>query len=200
MWVIVGLGNPGAEYAHTRHNVGFMVVEALARRWRIALRDVDDALRVGSGRFADQPVMLAEPQAFMNNSGAAIARLQLGADDALIAVYDDLDLPAGQLRVRPSGGSAGHRGVASLSEHFGAAFARVRVGIGRPPEGGDAAAYVLESLSASELIAMRSHAERAGDAVECIVTDGTDTAMTRFNTRVTTATVDSTRDDSAKEN
>lgn len=183
MWVIVGLGNPGVEYAQTRHNVGFMVVETVARRWGITLHGAGDALRVGTGRVASQPVMLVEPQTFMNDSGDALSQLPIEPTDALAVVYDDLDLPAGQLRVRPRGGSGGHRGVASILDHRGAEFARVRVGIGRPEPGLDAAAYVLAPLSAPDLSALLADAERAGDAVECLITDGVDAAMSRFNTR-----------------
>jgi PTH1 family peptidyl-tRNA hydrolase len=183
MWVIVGLGNPGAEYAQTRHNVGFMVVETVARRWGIVLRSASPALRVGHGQVAGQPVLLAEPQTYMNRSGEALAQYPRGADHALVVVHDDLDLPCGRIRVRQRGGSAGHRGVASILEHFGDEFARVRVGIGRPPEEDDASGYVLATLSAAELSALRADVERAGDAVECVIGQGPQAAMDRFNMR-----------------
>lgn len=183
MWVIVGLGNPGAEYAQTRHNIGFMVVETVARRWAIAMHDGGPALRVGRGCVAGQPVLLAEPQTFMNRSGEALAQYRLNVDDELVAVYDDIDLPAGQLRVRPRGGAGGHRGVASIIEHFGPEFARVRVGIGRPPEGCDAADYVLAPLSPAALGAVRAAVERASDALECVISRGTAAAMSRVNGR-----------------
>ena len=138
-------------------------------------------LRVGSGRVAGQPVLLAEPWMFMNLSGEALAHCRRQPDDPLLVVYDDLDLPAGQIRVRRRGGSGGHRGVVSILAHHGAEFARVRVGIGRPPAGGDAVEYVLSPLSAGELEALRAAVERAGDAVECVITDGPDVAMSRFN-------------------
>lgn len=183
MWIIVGLGNPGAEYAQTRHNIGFMVVETVARRWGIALRNASPALRLGQGVGAGHPVLLAEPQTYMNRSGEALAQYPRGADDALMVVYDDIDLPSGRIRVRERGGSAGHRGVASIVEHFGGEFVRVRVGIGRPPEGDDAAAYVLAPMSAPELEILRADVERAGDAVGCIVCHGPQVAMDRFNMR-----------------
>ena len=184
MWVIVGLGNPGAEYAHTRHNLGFMVLETLARRWRIALRDVSSAVRLGSGAIADRAVQLAEPRAFMNRSGEALAQLPLMADDALMVIHDDLDLPAGQLRVRPRGSSAGHRGIESIVERFGSEFARIRIGIGRPADGQDVVDFVLAPLSPTELIDFGPSVERAADAVQCVVTDGIAVAMNRFNTRM----------------
>jgi peptidyl-tRNA hydrolase, PTH1 family len=181
MWVIVGLGNPGADYAHTRHNAGFMVVETIARRWSIALRDDGVALRIGHGRVAGQSVLLMEPRMFMNLSGEAIAQCQRKPDDPLLVVYDDLDLPPGQIRVRRRGGSGGHRGVASIVAHHGAEFARVRVGIGRPLERRDAAEHVLAPLSAAQLVAMRTDVERAADAVECVIVHGPHVAMSRFN-------------------
>lgn len=184
MWVIVGLGNPGAEYAQTRHNVGFMVVETIARRWSIALEWCGTELRLGRGAIAGQPVLLAEPQTYMNCSGEALAHCPRGADDQLVVIFDDLDLPSGTVRVRNRGGSAGHRGVASILAHVGEEFARVRVGIGRPPEGHDVADYVLTPLTAGELAALRGDVERASDAVECVVNEGTQTAMNRFNIRV----------------
>ena len=183
MWIIVGLGNPGAEYAQTRHNVGFMVVATLARRWDIALQDPYPALRLGHGRVASQPVCLAQPQTFVNLSGDALAYLEPTADDAMVVVYDDLDLSAGRIRVRRRGGSAGHRGIASIVDRVGPEFARVRVGIGRPPAGCDVAEYVLAPLSRAELDALRADVERASDAVECVIADGVEAAMNRFNTR-----------------
>lgn len=184
MWVIVGLGNPGAEYAHTRHNLGFMVVETLARRWHIELRDASSALRLGSGAIADRTVRLAEPRAFMNRSGEALAQLPLMADDTLMVVHDDLDLPAGQLRVRPRGSSAGHRGIESIADHLGPEFTRIRIGIGRPLDGQDVVDFVLAPLSPTELVDIGRSVERAADAVECVVTDGIAVAMNRFNIRM----------------
>lgn len=184
MWVIVGLGNPGAEYAHTRHNLGFMVVDTLAHRWHIELRDVSSALRLGRGAIADRTVQLAEPRAFMNRSGEALAQLPLMADDALMVIHDDLDLPAGQLRVRPRGSSAGHRGIESIVDRFGPEFTRVRIGIGRPADGQDVVDFVLAPLSATELVHIGPSVALAADAVECVVTDGVAVAMNRFNSQM----------------
>jgi len=183
MWIVVGLGNPGAEYAQSRHNIGFMVVERVARRWNIGLRPAG-ALQLGGGSVAGHAVRLVEPRLFMNHSGQALAQLSVEADDAIMVVHDELDLPAGQLRVRRGGGSAGHRGVASIAEWFGPEFVRVRVGIGRPVEGDDVSDYVLRALSATELAALHDDTERAGDAVECVIGNGPEVAMNRFNVRV----------------
>jgi PTH1 family peptidyl-tRNA hydrolase len=184
MWIILGLGNPGPDYACTRHNAGFMVVDILARRWRITLQPATAAVHMGRGAMNGHPILLAEPQTFMNRSGGALAELPHDVDDRLLVLYDDLDLPAGQLRVRPRGGSGGHLGVASIAEQVGPAFARVRVGIGRPPHDVDTATYVLAPLSETEREAMCAAAERAADAVETVVADGVEAAMSRFNGRM----------------
>ena len=180
MWVVVGLGNPGPKYAHTRHNAGFMVVDALATRWHIDLAvDGDGRARRGHGRFGDHPVQLLQPLVFMNRSGDVLDPVT--ADDHVIAVYDDLDLPADRLRIRLRGGAGGHRGVASMIERLGEEFLRVRVGVGRPPEGVDSAEYVLAPLAAEERSALSATAARAGDAIETMITEGPAAAMSRFN-------------------
>lgn len=187
MWVVVGLGNPGPRYAHTRHNAGFLVVDSLARRWRIPMElDVSGRLRHGSGTIRDRAVMLMQPQTYMNCSGEPIAGA-IAADDQVIAVFDDLDLPEGGLRVRGGGGAGGHRGVASLLEHVGDRFLRVRVGIGRPSAGEDVAAYVLEPLAADAAQRLADAAERAADAIECVLVEGLSAAMNRFNARPASA-------------
>jgi PTH1 family peptidyl-tRNA hydrolase len=193
MRVVVGLGNPGLRYTATRHNLGFMIVDRLASRWRVRLNLELPDLRMGSGRIADRPAMLVQPQRYMNMSGEALATLpQLHAED-LIVVHDDLDLPAGRLRLRREGGTGGHRGIVSLVSFFGAAFDRVKIGIGRPPDGVDIADFVLQPMTADELQAFDEPIERASDAVECIVTEGIERAMNRFNARNVEAMVASSR-------
>lgn len=180
MWVVVGLGNPGPEYAHTRHNAGFMVVDVLARRWGIALElDADGRARRGRGTHASQPVLLLEPLVYMNRSGEVLDGVT--AAEHVIAVYDDLDLPAGRLRIRLRGGSGGHRGVASLAERLGNEFPRLRIGVGRPPLGVEAADYVLAPLAAEDESQLSQAAERACDAIETMITEGPAAAMSRFN-------------------
>jgi len=183
MWVIVGLGNPGPAYAETRHNIGFMVTEVIATRWNIALESRPDA-RIGRGRVADRPAILVQPQTFMNRSGEVVASLEPDTARGVIAVYDDLDLPTGSLRVRARGGSGGHRGVASLVQQLGSDFTRVRVGIGRPPVATSVSDYVLGLPTESEARALRTAAAAAADAIECIVADGVTAAMNRFNGQV----------------
>jgi len=181
MWVVVGLGNPGAAYADTRHNVGFMVVEELAQRWGVALNATDERARRAAAVRHGVVVQLVQPQTYMNRSADAL-EAEYGVD-AVIATYDDLDLPVGQLRVRPRGGAGGHRGVASLAERLGSEFVRVRVGIGRPPKGVAAPAHVLSPTTPEERIWLAAAVARAGDAIECIISDGVEVAMNRFNAR-----------------
>lgn len=184
MRFVVGLGNPGREFAASRHNVGFMVVERLAARWHVVLGRERHGLRIGTGILAGQPVTLVEPRRYMNMSGEALTQLE-GSWHVpdIVVVHDDMDLAAGQLRVRHDGGDGGHRGVASLIKQFGRDFDRVRVGIGRPAPGMDPEQYVLMALTPAELSEFDPVIERAADAVECLVTEGIDRAMNRFNTR-----------------
>jgi PTH1 family peptidyl-tRNA hydrolase len=184
--LVVGLGNPGAEYAETRHNAGFCVVEALARRWggrfRRGLFAQSETCRAP---FAGRPVLLVKPMTYMNLSGKALVPLlrREGASAArLVVVHDDMDIPLGRLRLRSGGGSGGHRGVASIIASMGTdAVARVRVGIGRPPDGIDAAQYVLSPVRGGERALWLQAVELAADAVEAVLRDGLERAMERFN-------------------
>ena len=185
MKLIVGLGNPGARYQHTRHNVGFLVIERLAVQHSISIgQDRCDAL-VGQGIVEMNDVVLAKPQTFMNHSGFAVACLlrehNLSVGD-LVVITDDLDLPFGRLRLRPSGSAGGHRGLVSISEALsGEQFVRVRVGIGRPPVGSAVIDYVLDEFSDGELEGLGEIIERAGDAVLCLLRDGVERAMGSYN-------------------
>lgn len=185
MKLIVGLGNPGKKYQGTRHNLGFLVIDQLARQKNIALsKKLCDSV-VGEWPCGDETIVLAKPQNFMNRSGAAVNWLLAeygGTADDLVVVYDDLDLPLGRMRIRPRGSAGGHRGILSIQEHLaGAPFCRVRVGIGRPPEGMDPVDYVLEPFSAAERDGLSEVIERAAASLECILTDGVERAMGQFN-------------------
>lgn len=184
MRIVMGLGNPLPEYAETRHNAGFRVVESLASRWGVSLRDLG-RLRAGIGSVAGQPVLLVLPQTFMNRSGEAVDELPVPSWEPadLIVVHDDLDLPVGTIRVRHDGGAGGHRGVLSIMERCGCGFDRVRIGIGRPLGGEDPAAYVLQPPAAEERGPWEAALSRAADAVECLLAEGLQAAMNRFNTR-----------------
>lgn len=193
--IVVGLGNPGRAYARTRHNVGFMVVERLAQRWAISFAPEHEGLVVGSGPVRGVPIRVVQPQEYMNVSGPAVRKLPgTWQVEDLVVVYDDIDLPVGRLRVRHSGSAGGHRGIASLVDEFGPDFDRVRIGVGRPPLTQDAATYVLEPLADTALQVVSEAVERASDAVECLLTDGLQRAMNRFNVRESDLADDSTLD------
>lgn len=155
MYLIVGLGNPGRKYAHTRHNVGFDVVEVLSQKYDIPLLRLRCKAVVGEGRIRGQRVALAQPQTFMNLSGESVVQLcnwYKPEDDHLIVVFDDVDLPEGKLRFRPSGSAGTHNGMRNIIYLLGRDnFPRVRVGIGRPPEGWDMKDWVLAGYDTKEL-------------------------------------------------
>ena len=185
MKLIVGLGNPGKRYEATRHNLGFLIIDRIAAQRGMALGSkLHDAL-VGSASIEGEKIVLAKPQTYMNRSGRAVAALLqefgMAADD-LIVINDDLDLPFGRIRIRPGGSAGGHRGLSSITESLaGAPFCRVRVGIGRPPEGMEAAAYVLEPFSAAELEQLSEVVNRGAESVMCLVRDGLEQAMANYN-------------------
>ena len=185
MKIVVGLGNPGSKYDGTRHNIGFTVVEYWARRLGIAFdRSHCDAL-VGQGTFDDIPVVLAKPQTFMNRSGSAVVALldhyQAPPAD-LAVVYDDLDLPLGRIRIRTQGSAGGHRGASSIIEHLaGTEFDRLRIGIGRPPEGVTVIDHVLAPFAESEVEGLAKVVERSNEALECLFRHGAAVAMDVYN-------------------
>ena len=184
-YLIVGLGNPGREYRETRHNVGFMVVDALARSLETSLSRVQSNAVVGSGSLAGKRVILAKPQTYMNLSGQAVGPLMKFykvPNERLMVIHDDLDLPLGVLRLRPGGGSAGQKGVASIIQRLGSQeFARLRVGIGRPNGSKDAADYVLNGFTRGEQATAEAALNRAVEAVRTFIQDDLDKAMNLFN-------------------
>ena len=186
MRVVVGLGNPGKEYVGTRHNAGFMVVDELARRWGVEFGKERRGARLARSRFAGEPVVLMQPLSFMNCSGDAVARmdadLRPSAGD-LVVVHDDLDLAVGRVAVKRGGGTGGHRGLASLVAWGGPDFIRVRLGVGRPPANQDAAAFVLRPFRSEERTAIDGSVRRAADAVEAVLGEGVERAMSAFNSR-----------------
>mgnify|MGYP001206060005 CR=1 FL=1 len=186
MWLIVGLGNPGRRYATTRHNVGFSVVETLAQRWSIPAEGKQLGSLVGSGRIGTEKALLVRPQSFMNRSGHPVQSL-LGYfkldTERLLVVHDDLDLPLGSVRLKSGGGHGGHNGLRDISKCADAHYARVRVGIGRPPEGRDVSDYVLGKWAPSEASEVDQMVGLAADAVENVLQSGLSTAMNHFNQR-----------------
>jgi peptidyl-tRNA hydrolase, PTH1 family len=185
--LVVGLGNPGEEYSRTRHNVGAEVVELLARRHGGKLRGSKGRARSDEVRIGDRRVALAIPLTYMNDSGEAVGGLvrRLGVEPAqIVIVHDELDLPPAVLRVKFGGGLAGHNGLRSIKNHLHTdEFARVRIGVGKPPSKERGADHVLSKVSKREREAMDVTIEEAADAVELIVTDGVEAAMNRYNTR-----------------
>ncbi|RJK97862.1 aminoacyl-tRNA hydrolase [Vallicoccus soli] len=188
-WVVIGLGNPGPEYAGTRHNVGHLVVDALAARGvgrlspsRRTRSDVAEGRLGGPGGV---PVVLARPRSYMNESGGPGAALRDYYDvppERLVVVHDELDLPFGSLRCKLGGGDNGHNGLKSLRRSLGTGdFLRVRVGIGRPPGRMDPATYVLRDFSGAERKELDLVVETAADAVESLCVDGLERTQAAFN-------------------
>ena len=186
--LIVGLGNPVLAYRHNRHNVGFMVVDTLADKLEIPLKRVKFKAQIGNGKLGDIPVIIAKPLTFMNNSGEAVAPLVRYFKvplERLLVIHDDMDLPLGTLRMRPSGGSAGHNGMLSIFDKLGTnAIPRLRVGIGRPPGRMDPADYVLQDFPRSEEELLSMVIAQACEAALAFITNGLEKAMNTYNGEV----------------
>ena len=190
--LVVGLGNPGGEYAGNRHNVGFWTVNRLAKRNGIEL-SMSGQTALGKGRIGGLEVALAKPRTFVNASGDAVWNLikRLKLDDAreLLVVCDDLDLPAGKVRLRPHGGSGGYKGLQSIIDATGSdRFARLRIGIGRPVVNGkpswdpeDVSSYVLSDPPPDERTQLDAAVARAVEAIELAIAEGIEVAMSRYN-------------------
>jgi len=185
--LIVGLGNPGSKYALTRHNMGFIVLEALAGEVAIpVVRRGHDAL-YGTGRISGEAVVLAKPQTYMNLSGVAVGKLARFfkiESDSIIVIHDDLDIPFRDVRVKEGGGDGGHKGLTSIVGYLGRSdFIRIRTGIGRPDMKGKVESYVLSPFSGEEMESVPLIAERASRAVREVISSGTQAAMNAFNTK-----------------
>ncbi|CAB4616369.1 unannotated protein [freshwater metagenome] len=186
--LVVGLGNPGKEYEGTRHNVGFDVVELLARRHNGRLKAGKERALVDEVRIDGHRVALAMPTTFMNLSGESVAPLvrRFGITDntALVVVHDELDLPTGVVRVKVGGGLAGHNGLRSIKAHLHADdFVRVRIGVGKPANKEQGADHVLKRVGKADRELLAIAVEIAADAIESIVGEGTDAAMNSVNAR-----------------
>ncbi len=183
MKLIVGLGNPGSQYAGTRHNAGFRVIDELAKRWDIRTRAEKFHGWFGKGRIGDESVVLLQPITFMNRSGQAVLAVgrfyRLEVSDLLVA-SDDLALGLGRLRLRPGGSAGSHRGLRDIINRLGTnEFARLRIGIGSAI--GDAADYVLSRFTAEEEPLVETAVSRAADAAECWLKSGVEETMNRYN-------------------
>ncbi|RQD74667.1 MAG: aminoacyl-tRNA hydrolase [Candidatus Syntrophonatronum acetioxidans] len=185
MKLIVGLGNPGKEYLSTRHNIGFMVVDSLAKKHNINLNRLRGSSAAGKGVIRGEEILLAKPLTYMNLSGRAVkalvAELKASPSD-IIVIHDDLDLDLGRLRLRGEGGTGGHRGIASIIEKLGTeSFNRLRIGIGRPRENQEARDYVLEEFSREEEVEVEEVISRAVKALETFMVEGIQSAMNKHN-------------------
>jgi PTH1 family peptidyl-tRNA hydrolase len=192
MKLIIGLGNPGLFYANNRHNIGYTCVRHLGNANGIRLKKKQGLARTGEGVIEGQPVTLARPQTYMNESGPAVnrllERLRLTPAD-LIVIHDDLDLPAGKIRLRYDGGSGGHKGLNSIIDCIGSGdFYRVKVGIGRPNEAGDTfkkdqavIGHVLGGFNRQEKKIMKEVVPRVDKAIACLLTEGLEAAMNKYN-------------------
>lgn len=186
-WLFVGLGNPGPEYAANRHNVGFMVVDAVARARKAGVKQAKAWGKFGEVRVAGRTVGLLKPQTFMNASGEAVEKYLIARPvdvERIVVIHDDLDLDTGRVTVKRGGGDGGQRGLRSIIGRLGdPGFIRIRMGIGRPPEGGDAAEWVLTDFGAHEREALETMIAVACQAVDLIAADGPVRAMNAINPR-----------------
>ena len=189
IFLIVGLGNPGADYAKTRHNAGFLLVEKLAAQWKTDwANERKFAARMAKAERNGKRVLLCEPQTFMNLSGESVGAIadfyQLPVSQLIVAV-DDADLPFGEIRLRPSGSSGGHHGLESIEQHLGSReFARLRIGIGRQDSSRQIANYVLGKFDSSENELLEKILSRVAGQIECWLNDGLPKAMSLFNGKI----------------
>jgi PTH1 family peptidyl-tRNA hydrolase len=187
MRLVVGLGNPGQRYRRTRHNAGYLVIDALAARSGVRGGGEADEAWAAPARLGDEDVLLVKPLSYMNRSGGPVAQLlarHAASPANLIVLLDDVALELGTIRVRERGGHGGHNGLRSIVEALGTEeFARVRVGIRRGEPAQDLAEYVLSDFEAEEVLLVHEAVGQAADAVECLLREGPAAAMTRFNAR-----------------
>ena len=191
MKLIIGLGNPGARYRYSRHNVGFKCIDHMARTWGIEVGERRPKVVLGQGRVAHPDVqdslavVLAKPRTYMNNSGEGIAYLLTrfaATPQDMVIIYDEMDLAPGRIRVRPEGGAGGHNGVRSIISTLSTQdFPRVRVGIGKPPPGLDGMSYVLSTFPPEEKRVIEEAVTTVADVVACLVQEGIEKAMNRYN-------------------
>lgn len=185
MKCIVGLGNPGIQYVHTRHNVGFMVIDRLSETWGIPVNRHKWDAETGEGRIRGEKVILCKPQTYMNRSGLAVRSIcdyfKITIDN-LVVIYDDLDLSPGQIRLRLKGGAGGHNGMKSIIHHLGTdEFKRIRIGIGRPDASYSVTDYVLQPFAKHEEEPIAAALERAVKATNCWTDSTFLQAMNRYN-------------------
>lgn len=183
MYIIAGLGNPGKKYENTRHNIGFVTLDYLAERHDIKINKIKHKALVGEGRISGQKVLLVKPQTYMNLSGESLREVmdyyKVDIED-MIVIYDDIDLPAGTVRIRKKGSAGTHNGMRSIVQHLGQDFPRIRMGIGNERKG-DLVDFVLGGFSKEDREVLEPAVERAALAVECYVDEGIEKAMNKYN-------------------
>jgi PTH1 family peptidyl-tRNA hydrolase len=184
-WMIIGLGNPGERYAETRHNIGFKVINKIAKMYNIRVNKSRYQAKIGTGNIEGINVVLAKPQTFVNLSGEAVKILSERYNilsERLIIIYDDIHLPVGKLRIRSSGSSGGHNGVQSIINHINTQqFPRIRIGIGTPAKGENMADYVLARFKEDEREIINNAVEQAVEAIATIITCDIQAAMNKYN-------------------
>ena len=184
-WLIVGLGNPGQKYEHTRHNMGFLAVDGLARRKGFRFNKLRFRAWTAEWMVNGEKVLVMKPQTYMNLSGEAVreaAQFYKVPADHVLVIYDDVSLPVGKLRVRPTGSAGGHNGIKNIIAHLGTQdFPRVKIGTGAPGEGGDMIGWVIGVPSQAERKVLVESFEKAIQAAECIIAHGCQKAMNDFN-------------------
>ena len=189
MFIIVGLGNPTLQYAGTRHNAGFDVIDVLADKYNIAVDSRKNRAFAGMGMIKGQKVILAKPQTYMNLSGESVRGFveyyKVMKEDELLVVYDDVSLDMGQLRIRKKGSAGGHNGIKNIIANLGTeVFPRIKVGVGEKPKGYDLADYVLGHFTSKEREVMDAGAGNAAAAIEIMITQGPEAAMNLYNKKV----------------
>ncbi len=187
MWAVVGLGNPGRRYYGTRHNVGFTFIRKTAKEWKVKLRKKIFFSKAGEVERKEEKILLALPQTYMNKSGLTVKKILEGRDikpEHLVIVYDDLDIPLGEIRIRKRGGPGTHKGMSSIVEEIRTEeFPRIRVGLGPLPDGEDAVNYVLSSFDKEEEPSLEEGLRKAREALEMILSGEVERAMNAYNHR-----------------
>ena len=186
MFLIVGLGNTTKQYEKTRHNIGFDVMDALADKYNISISENKHKALCGKGVIEGTKVVLAKPQTYMNLSGESVAELlnyyKLDPESEMIVIFDDISLEPGNIRIRKKGSAGGHNGIKSIIAHLGSdKFKRIKYGVGDKPKGWDLADWVLGKFPAELYPVLREGNKRACEAVECIISEGIESGMNKFN-------------------
>ena len=184
-WLVVGLGNPGSKYENTRHNMGFLALDILAEKEKFKFNKLRFKAWTATAELGGEKVLVMKPQTYMNLSGEAVreaAQFYKIPAERVLVIYDDISLPVGKLRVRPSGSAGGHNGIKNIIAHLGTQdFPRVKIGVAAPGDAGDMIDWVIGVPSQAERKILAQSFEKAIDAAECIIIDGCQKAMNRFN-------------------